>query len=221
MFDSKNEKKELIIVCNENLMEYANYLMALIGQNDDKDEQIVGTKDGTVSAAIWTPKTYKDTLPKITSNTHILFIGSFKEAKEQRKNVNSKFNKYGMHFGWLGKRAVMYIDDKMLKKNEYDQFLEFGKNYQKKFEKATVNIANNPLGAVVLGAEVISSAAISSAAISSAAIFSPIAAGTAGLAFGVYGLISGTIAHKKIKDQQYRCLTMALYLDGLQKFLEG
>lgn len=199
MFDSKNEKKELIIVCDESLMEYANYLMALIGQNDDKDEQIVGTKDGTVSAAIWTPKTYKDTLPKITSNTHILFIGSFKEAKEQRKNVNSKFNKYGMHFGWLGKRAVMYIDDKMLKKNEYDQFLEFGKNYQKKFEKATVNIVNSlPDYMKVIGT------------------FLPVIYPVA-----IYGLISGTIAHKKIKDQQYRCLTMALYLDGLQKFLEG
>ena len=113
MFDSKNEKKELIIVCDESLMEYANYLMALISQNNDKD--------GTVSAAIWPPKVYKDTLPKITSNTHILFIGSFKEAKEQRKNVNSKFNEYGMHFGWLGKRAVMYVDDKMLEKEEYDQ----------------------------------------------------------------------------------------------------
>lgn len=203
MFDSKNEKKELIIVCDESLMEYANYLMALISQNNDKD--------GTVSAAIWPPKVYKDTLPKITSNTHILFIGSFKEAKEQRKNVNFKFNKYGMHFGWLGKRAVMYVDDKMLKKDEYDHFLKFSKNYQEEFEKATVNIANKLLGAVVLGAEVISSAAI----------FSPIAAGTASLAFGVCGLISGTIAHKKINAQQYRCLTMALYLDGLQKFLEG
>lgn len=37
----------------------------------------------------------------------------------------------------------------------------------------------------------------------------------------IYGLISGSIAHKKIKNQQYRCLTMVLYLDGLQKFLEG
>ena len=207
MFDSKNEKKELIIVCDESLMEYANYLMALIGQNNDKYS--------TVSAAIWTPKVYKDTLPKITSNTHILFIGSFKEAKEQRKNVNSKFNEYGMHFGWLGKRAVMYVDDKMLKKDEYDQFLKFSKNYQKEFEKATVNIANKLLGAVGLEAGVIS------AAISSAAISSPIIVGTASLAFGVCGLISGTIAHKKIKAQQYRCLTMALYPDGLQKFLEG
>ena len=92
MFDSKNEKKELIIVCDESLMEYANYLMALIGQNNDKYS--------TVSAAIWTPKVYMDTLPKITSNTHILFIGSFKEAKEQRKNVNSKFND-----AWRGRDA--------------------------------------------------------------------------------------------------------------------
>ena len=199
MFDSKNEKKELIIVCDESLMEYANYLMALIGQNDDKDEQIVGTKDGTVSAAIWTPKTYKDTLPKITSNTHILFIGSFKEAKEQRKNVNSKFNKYGMHFGWLGKRAVMYVDDKMLKKDEYDHFLQFCRNYKKEFEKATVNIVNSlPDYMKVIGT------------------FLPVIYPVA-----IYGLISGTIAHKKIKNQQYRCLTIALYLDGLQKFLEG
>lgn len=191
MFDSKNEKKELIIVCDESLMEYANYLMALISQNNDKD--------GTVSAAIWPPKVYKDTLPKITSNTHILFIGSFKEAKEQRKNVNSKFNKYGMHFGWLGKRAVMYVDDKMLKKDEYDHFLKFSKNYQEEFEKATVNIVNSLQDYMkVIGT------------------FLPVIYPVA-----IYGLISGTIAHKKIKNQQYRCLTIALYLDGLQKFLEG
>ena len=191
MFDSKNEKKELIIVCDESLMEYANYLIALISQNNDKD--------GTVSAAIWTPKVYKDTLPKITSNTHILFIGSFKEAKEQRKNVNFKFNKYGMHFGWLGKRAVMYVDDKMLKKDEYDHFLKFSKNYQEEFEKATVNIVNSlPDYMKVIGT------------------FLPVIYPVA-----IYGLISGTIAHKKIKNQQYRCLTIALYLDGLQKFLEG
>lgn len=191
MFDSKNEKKELIIVCDESLMEYANYLMALISQNNDKD--------GTVSAAIWPPKVYKDTLPKITSNTHILFIGSFKEAKEQRKNVNSKFNKYGMHFGWLGKRAVMYVDDKMLKKDEYDHFLQFCRNYKEEFEKATVNIVNSlPDYMKVIGT------------------FLPVIYPVA-----IYGLISGTIAHKKIKNQQYRCLTIALYLDGLQKFLEG
>ena len=90
MFENQNAKTELMIVCDEKLMEYANYLMALIGQNDDVDGEVVGTKDGMVTAAIYTPKNYKDTLPKITSNTHILFIGSFKEAKEQGKNVDFK-----------------------------------------------------------------------------------------------------------------------------------
>ena len=85
MFESQNAKTELMIVCDEKLMEYGNYLMALIGQNDDVDDKIVGTRDGSVTAAIYTPQNYKDTLPKITSNTHILFIGSFKGAKEQGK----------------------------------------------------------------------------------------------------------------------------------------
>ena len=199
MFESKNAKTELMIVCDEKLMEYANYLMALIGQNDDVDGEVVGTKDGTVIAGIYTPKNYKDTLPKITSDTHILFIGSFKEAKEQGKNVDFKLDKYGMHYGWLGKRAVMYVDDKILKKDEYDKFLDFSKKYQKKFEKVKVNIMDSFLDTAKW-----------------IRVFLPVI-----YSVSIYGLISVSIAHKKIKDQQYRCLTMVLYLDGLQKFLEG
>lgn len=199
MFDNQNKKTELIIVCDEKLMEYANYLMALIGQNDDVDDEIVGTKDGMVTAAIWTPKNYKGSLATISSNTHILFIGNFKEAKEQGKNIDFKFDKYGMHYGWLGKRAVMYVDDVMMKKEEYGKFFDFSKKYQKKFEMATVNIVNSlPDAAKWFG------------------VLLPVVYPAA-----IYGLISGSIAHKKIRDQQYRCLTMALYLDDLQKFLEG
>ena len=43
MFENQNAKTELMIVCDEKLMEYANYLMALIGQNDDVDGDVVGT----------------------------------------------------------------------------------------------------------------------------------------------------------------------------------
>ena len=199
MFGGISQKTELMIVCDEELMEYANYLVALVGQNDDGGERIVGTKDGSVSAAIYTPKQYKDSLAKITSNTHILFIGSFKEAKEIGRNVVFKFNKYGMHYGWLGKRAVMYVDNDMLKKNEYDNFIEFSKSYQKEFEKASVNFVNTLPGAAKwIG------------------VFLPVVYPAA-----IYGLISGGKAHKKIKRQQYSCLTLVLYYDGLQKFLEG
>lgn len=199
MFENQNQKRELMIVCDDKLMEYANYLIALIGQNDDADGNVVGIKDGSVVAAIYTPKNYKDTLPKITSNTHILFIGNFKEAKEQQKNVNSKFDEYGMHYGWLGKRAVMYVEDAMLKKDEYEGFLSLSKKYQKNFKAATAKFVNKlPDTVKWIGT------------------FLPYVS----LPVAIYSLISGSKVKKEIQNQQYRCLTMVLYLEGLQKFLE-
>lgn len=193
------QKTSLTIVCEKKLTGYANLLMALIGQNDDDGEKIVGTKDGSVSAAIWTPKEYKDNMAKISSDTHILFIGSFDEAKSNGKNIDYKFNKYGMHYGWRGKRAVMYVEDAILKKKDYNEFISFSKRYQSDFKNATVNFINTlPDAAKWVG------------------VFLPVVYPAA-----IYGLISGSKAHKKIRDQQYRCLTMVLYLEGLQKFLEG
>ena len=70
-----NEKKNsLIIVCDEKRMEFADLLVALISQNDDEDGKIVGTKDNSVAAAIWTPKQYQDSRTEISSDTHVLFI---------------------------------------------------------------------------------------------------------------------------------------------------
>ena len=195
MFNNTNIKTELIIVCDEKMMEYANYLMQLIGQADEK---VLGTKAGVVSAAIYTDKIYRDSLPKITANTRVLFIGNSNLVKEQSKNINCQFNKYGMHYGWLGKRAVMYVDNDMLKKDDYRKFISFSKDYQKEFEKVTVNFVNTLPSAVKwIG------------------VFLPVVYPAA-----IYGLISGSKAHKKVKDQQYRCLTIAWYMNGLQKFLE-
>ena len=78
MFDKQTPKTELMIVCDDKSMKYAKYLVQLVGKKDDGEDTTVGTKDGSVSAAIYTEKQYKDTLAKITSNTHILFIGKNK-----------------------------------------------------------------------------------------------------------------------------------------------
>lgn len=199
MFGETNQKKNLIIVCENEWMECGNLLMGLIGQKDDNGENIIGTKDDMVSAAIWTPKEYYNSMSKLSSDAYILFIGSFKEAKEVGKNVRWEFEKYGMHYGWLGRRAVMYVDDNMLKKKEYDEFLKFSKEYQQRFEKASVNFLNTLPGTVKwIGT-----------------LFAPIVYP----AF-IYGLISGGIEHKKIKKQQYTCLTLALYYQGLQRFMD-
>ena len=113
MFGNGMQKPEqsLIIVCDEKDIAYANYLIQLIGQKDDTGESVVGVADDSVSAAIYTVKTYKDNLAQIPSLQHILFIGQTSVMKEQSKTIVEQFDDLGMHYGWLGKRAVLYIDN--------------------------------------------------------------------------------------------------------------
>ena len=105
MFNHEPNKTSLIIVCDDKTKEYASFLQQLISQNDDYDDTIVGVKDGTVSAAIWSTKVYEDNLAELTSNSYVVFIGSSEISKEQGRNVKFSFCKYGMNYGWLGKRA--------------------------------------------------------------------------------------------------------------------
>ena len=224
MFENSKQKTELIIVCDKKTKEYGDFLMNLVGQNDDADGKTVGVIDGSVSAAIYSPKLYEDNSPTISCNTHILFIGSFKEAKTMWKNVICKFDKYGMKYGWLGKRAVMLVSNELLKSEEYDKFIEFSKEYQYNFEKKFTFFSSNQHDDYLkmLGA------ASRVTAVVAATVMNPIA----GLA-----VASATVATNngkdafegpiqmgnlpnEIKEQQYRCLTKVFYLDSLQKFLE-
>lgn len=202
MFNQGQNKVSLIIVYDNETEEYATFLQQLISQNDDSGENIVGVKDGTVDATIWMTKVYEDSLPTLTSNTHVIFIGSSKIAKEQGRNINFTFSKYGMNYGWLGKRAVLYVDKKkMMKKKEYDEFFTLCKKYSEDFKKASVNFINSLPNAVKwIGVFCLP-------------YFTWVVP--------LYGLISGSCNSKKIVDQQFRCLTLAFYMDGLRKFLEG
>ena len=191
----------LIIVCNEKMMDYANFLIQLVGQNDDAEE-VRGVRDNSLVAAIWTEKQYKDSLANITSDTHILFIGDSKLVQSQAQNIKVKFEKYGMKYGWLGKRAVMVVENKMLSAAEYADFLVFAQDYDKKFkEEATLTWENYfPLTTVNTN--------------NSIEVFIDV------LATGA-SWVSAYFKKGKIAKQQYQCLTMVLYLDGLQQFLEA
>ena len=121
---AEQKKTSLIIVCTEKTQKYANYLIQLIGMKDDTDDKTVGLKDGSVEAAVWSEKVYKTNLPKIKSSENILFIGSNKMIKDEAANMNEVFNSYGMQFKSLGHRAVMYVEDKLLSKEDYDAFID-------------------------------------------------------------------------------------------------
>ena len=235
--------KKLIIVCDDKTEAYANYLRQLISTNDDKDGTTIGIADGSVDAAVWLEKDYIANKAQISSNEHILFIGDGKVSRNEASSMIIKYEKYGMKYGWLGKRAMMVVDDEMLKPDTYDEFIDYCLGYQADFEKVAMKRsktktieqktddvasseekANNAdsKGAKpknkLAGALAVAGAAAAGAVAGVGALVPGVGAG---LALGINKGINSIQAHKKVKDQQYRALAVILYIDGLQEFMEG
>jgi len=201
IFNATSNKIPLIIVYDKETVGYATFLQQLISQKNDVEVETAktaGEQKNYIDATIWTTKVYEDNLSKLTSNTHVIFIGSSKTAKDHGRNIHFSYEKYGMHYGWLGKRAVLYVDTKKkFKKKEYEAFIALCNEYSKKLEKTNVSFANmlpstkNRLRFLY--------------------------AFDLTMIFSTRAFISEV---KRINDQQFRCLTLAFYMDGLQKFLE-
>jgi len=80
--------KELIIVCKEKFRMYGDFLAQLISMEDDRDEELVGVKDGSVAAQVWIEKDFDANAAQISSEQYILFIGnSRKQQVSERKAV--------------------------------------------------------------------------------------------------------------------------------------
>lgn len=226
----ENKKIELIIVCDDKTTGYADSLVQLIGQKDDGDEDFVGTKDGEVSAAIWNEKEYQKSKAEITSDTHVLFIGNNKITQAQTKLMSYKFDKFGMHYGWRGKRAVMFVD-KTPKKDDYNNFVDFAKECHSR-GKIQLNIEETKakpddkdvLKGTAVGAGAIGVAKAAGAAkvlgIAGASIGGWLVAPLAVVPFATFNIVKNIKAKKELADLQYKSLTVKLYLDDLQKFLE-
>ena len=197
---SLNKQQELIIVCDEKTLKTANYLVQLISLKDDHEENVVGIKDGSVNAVIWLEKNYHDNQATLSSNAHVLFIGDSKIAKSQRTSIVEKHNAHGMIYGWLGKRAVMYIDKPAIKQEEYAAFQEYAKQYKDKVETLVTK----------LDAEGI----IQEAAIGAALLvwLGPIGGGIEAVRFFK--------KRQEVIQQQMDCLALIMYLEGIGKFLE-
>ena len=97
-----NEEKNLIIVYNNETEKYANFLKALLTQDDDTEEKIIGVKDGTVDVVVHSYEEYKQNKISIGRDNYILFIGNDKNIKNETEFIKIK-GKYGLKYGWIGK----------------------------------------------------------------------------------------------------------------------
>lgn len=198
--------RKLIIVCEEKLRQYGDFLAQLISLQDDNEEGIVGVEDGAVAAQVWSEKEYSANAPQISSEQYILFIGNSKLMKEKRTFMQGQFSQYGMCYGWLGKQGALFVDH-VVALEEYDGFIALAKVNQPEVTelidaKAEVDgIAlpdrYKPLKAIVEG------------------VVNPV---VAAVNQGVKQTVKAT-NNKKIEAQQYSCLTLLFYLKGLSSFL--
>lgn len=195
----KNEKKKLLIVCDAKTKVYANQLSQLISANDDNEDEVIGSKDGTVVASVWEERHFLANEANISSEQNILFIGSSKPAKLVIPNVIEKFNQHGIHYGWLGNQAVIHVEDNLLTKEQYDSFIDFCKQNHREIEekiklKQIHSTPNTVKGLAILLPYVY-----------------PIA---------IFGIISSMKAKKEIMKQQYHTAVYHFYMNALTPFLE-
>lgn len=188
--------KQLIIVCDENTKEFGNYLRQLVSSNDDKEGEVVGIEDGSVSAVIWTDKQYLDNAPQISSEQHILFIGKNKASRDEMVGMDIRYDKYGMKYGWRGKRGLLLVDEDV-KKDDVDDFI----NYCADYEKEITSNENSKFGRTKDKLKI--------GKIAAGILFPP-------------ALVAAPLVTKKleIKTQQNKALILIFYLEGLKNFLE-
>ena len=231
--------KKLIIVCEEKLHRYGDFLAQLLSESDDKEGQVVGIKDGAAAAQVWTEKEYSANAAQISSEQYILFIGNSKLIKEKRHHMLQKYSEHGMNYGWLGKQAVLFVDH-ILSFSEYANFyILLSNEYSEGSQKEAVRLLTSKSDELVEPINVIEDIkAVDEADLPEVIqpdtkepkkALAPFAA--VGRAFkkavdgGVKTFnkvsddISAASKSKEIEDQQYTCLVLLFYLNDLASFL--
>lgn len=192
--------KKLIIVCDEKLRQYGDFLAQLISLHDDKDDEVVGVQDGSVAAQVWTEKEYTANAPQISSEQYILFIGNSKLLKEKRAYMQAQFSQYGMNYGWLGKQATLFVEQTLSLK-EYGNFIEFAQGNQPDIKRL--------VDTKVEAFKEDTKKELFSIKSFAANIVMP---GFSAMRFAI-------TSKKEVEAQQYSCLTLLFYLKGLSAFL--
>ena len=226
----EKQVKKLIVVTDEKNKPYANYLIALISAKDDKEGEVVGIADGSVEAVVWSEKNFTDNEPTLSSSAHVLFVGDTKLSKVQRGGLNIKYDDFGLKYGWLGKRAVMYVDRIITSVVEYNRFYEYACKYQENFTKAIERKTVQIQGEMVDVDEkeykklhvknVPAVAALAALVLPITGTVGTVAAAAVAPVVAAKG-VANLKERKEVMQQQQSVLTMSFYMEGLKEFLEG
>ena len=207
---------KLIIVCDDKSQAYGAYLAQLISSNDDTSEGVIGVKDGEVQAAVWTEKQYVDNSLQLASTQYVVFVGNSKVMKEKRLNMQNKFSKFGMNYCWLGKQAVLFVDN-IVKTEEYDAFIEYANTKNLNIENKLKQKAAVPLKEIEEKESKNKFESLLFSAKKVANIATNTVANTSIKGLNSFNKLS---TNGEIEQQEYSCLINEFYLNGLSDFLD-
>lgn len=123
-----------------------------------------------------------------------------------------KFSQYGMNYGWLGKQAVLFVDE-IVDVEHYDEFIAFAKGNQSDVKKL-LDVKSDVM--------IVTDVAIDPNEKGIKKLMNPVKGIQAAIVNApVRGLnaVNRLANNKKIEEQEYTCLILAFYMSGLSQFL--
>lgn len=137
----------LVIVAKDEII--ASAMANLIDRNDDTEEGVIGTKDGSVYVIVADEKFYQKVLAGRVAGEKKLFIGNLKCSESVRKFSVKRFEQHGVSYGWTGNDAYIACDTSILNsKANYEAFLkELGEIDFEKLDKGNARFKMNLINA--------------------------------------------------------------------------
>jgi len=206
MFNSSwGSPKKLVIIYDKDSKMFADYLFQMISANNKIGEN-------TVSAVLWNESQFKSNEATWSSENYVLFVGDSDLAKETQTFMNVMYNKAGVHYLSLGKKAVLYVDDNGLDETGYADLNTIFEKYKDELEKKDFSSFNTKHKNRKM------------AALTGLVLFTPLSivgvAGAAAVAIGGNKLLDNKKEKEQIRITQCLCATMMFYHEFLPKFLE-
>lgn len=227
-----NEPQTLIVVYKEEL--YSNFLKKLVETNDDNgDDAVVGTRDGSVHIVAWTEKVWRDQKKAGNINNKVLFLGDVKGTDKLLPIIDVKYNEFGILFGWAGNQAVLHVNSKELLKNGYtaffDQFCELAVpvtmktsavKESKAKDNATANLVPTEENSEEKRKKSKVAKAIGNVAVAAGvALFNPVAGAVTAAAEAGVNAVKSVNEYAKVQQQQFIYGICKMYEDHLEEFM--
>lgn len=217
MFGNESKIKVTLVAEKEEQV-YAKFLQGLISTNDDGEgeEDIVGVKDGSVESVLWLFKEKEGNRPTISSEQKMVYFGKNKMTKDEIEIMNEEYSFFGMHYGWIGNTAVLYIDKKAERLEEYEKFLKESEEIGLKFENIN---ENDELKKVFVKGKGIVENVANNKVFKTLFLGSPALMAQKAVASTTSEMIEDRVWGQKLWHQQYKFLTKYFYLNAINKFL--